>query len=276
MGATSKTALPPHPFDSECYAHVDGQTYGPYSGHQIREMVEQGQIVGSDFVCRAGGSGWVQAKNDPILGTLSILSTLLRNLDNTKHNTKPRMRSVIGTSSGRIKAAVILVILVTLGWLAWPYYAPHDLSGALREGDIAGLDDRIAWESMRRGLRDDLNAISLQKLSTDARAGNTEVGTGLATDSPAPAGPPIPFYLVESWCQKVAKSVGAMSEVIYGGCIDQEQSAHDDLKRLWNTLPAQTQNWCDRVARSTGDGSYVLLNGCVGQEITAGQENSKP
>src|SRR5262249_37248629 len=107
-GATSKIALPPHPFDSECYAHVDGQTYGPYSGHQIREMVEQGQIVGSDFVCRAGGSGWVQAKNDPILGTLSILNTLVRNLDNTKHNTKPRMRSVIGTSRGRIKAAVIL------------------------------------------------------------------------------------------------------------------------------------------------------------------------
>ena len=100
MGATSKTALPPHPFDSECYAYVDGRTYGPYSGHQIREMVEQGQIVGSDFVCRAGGSGWVQAKNDP------ILSTFFRNLHNTKHNTKPSMRSIIGTSRGRIKAAV--------------------------------------------------------------------------------------------------------------------------------------------------------------------------
>jgi GYF domain 2/Protein of unknown function (DUF2939) len=257
MGATSKTAVPPHPFDSECYAHVDGRTYGPYSGHQIRQMVEQGQIVESDFVCRAGGSGWVQAKNDPILSTVSILSTLFRNLDNTKHNTKPRMRSVIGTSRGRIKAAVILVILVTLGWLAWPYYHLYYLSGALREGDVAGLDDRIAWESMRRGLRDDLNESSLQKLSTNARA------------------VPVPFYSVESWCQKVAKSGGAMSEVIYGGCINQEQSAHDDLKKLWNTLPAQTQNWCDRVARSTGDGSYVLLNGCVGQEITVGQENSK-
>src|SRR5215467_4173931 len=73
----------------------------------------------------------------------------------------------------------------------------------------------------------------------------------------------------------VANSVGAMSEVIYGRCIDQEQSAHDDVKTLWNTLPTQTQNWCDRVARSTGDGSYVLLNGCVGEEITAGHENSK-
>jgi hypothetical protein len=94
-------------------------------------------------------------------------------------------------------------------------------------------------------------------------------------DSPPPAGPPVPFYSVESWCQKVANSVGAMSEVIYGRCIDQEQSAHDDVKKLWNTLPTQTQNWCDRVAGSTGDGSYVLLNGCVGEEITADQENSK-
>jgi hypothetical protein len=84
----------------------------------------------------------------------------------------------------------------------------------------------------------------------------------------------IPFYSVEQWCDTVAKSVGPRSEVIYGGCVDQEQSAYDTLKRVWNTLSAQTQNWCDRVARSTGGGSYTILNGCVEQEINASQENS--
>jgi hypothetical protein len=158
MRATPKAAVPPHPFDSEWYAHLDGQTHGLYSGHQIRRMVEQRQIVESDFVCPDGGSAWVQAKNDPILGTL------FQNWDNTK----PGARSVIGTSKGRIKAALMVLILVTLGWLVWPYYALYELASALREGDTAGLENRIAWDSIRQGLRDDLNSISLQKLSTNS------------------------------------------------------------------------------------------------------------
>ena len=85
----------------------------------------------------------------------------------------------------------------------------------------------------------------------------------------------VPFYSVEQWCDKVAKSAGPRSELIYDGCVNQEQSAYDTLKRVWNTLPTQTQTWCDRVARSGGVGSYMLLNGCREQEITAAGENSK-
>jgi hypothetical protein len=85
----------------------------------------------------------------------------------------------------------------------------------------------------------------------------------------------VPFYSVEQWCDAVSRSAGPKSEMIYGGCVNQEQSAYDTLKRVWNTLPAEMQNWCDRVARSTGAGSYMILNGCVEQEISAGQENSR-
>jgi hypothetical protein len=99
-------------------------------------MVEQGQIVESDFVCRAGGSGWVQAKADP------ALSALFQNRG------KPPARSVVGTSRGRVKAAVIVLILVASGWFVWPYYALYGLAGALREGDTAGLENRIAWASV--------------------------------------------------------------------------------------------------------------------------------
>jgi hypothetical protein len=85
----------------------------------------------------------------------------------------------------------------------------------------------------------------------------------------------VPFYAVEQWCDKVAKAAGARSEMIYGGCVKQEQSAYDTMKRVWNTLPAQTQTWCDRVARSGGVGSYMILNGCTEQEIAAAGENSQ-
>jgi hypothetical protein len=84
----------------------------------------------------------------------------------------------------------------------------------------------------------------------------------------------IPNYPVEEWCEKVSRAGGSKSEMIYSGCINQEQSAYDTLKRSWAALPRQTQEWCDKVAKSTGGGSYMILNGCVDQEISAGKENT--
>jgi TM2 domain-containing membrane protein YozV len=62
--------LPPHPLDKRWYARVGGENYGPYTGHEIKQMVERSQIVDSDFLCPEGGSAWTQAKNDPLLGAL--------------------------------------------------------------------------------------------------------------------------------------------------------------------------------------------------------------
>ncbi|GAB9242109.1 hypothetical protein BDS110ZK12_39450 [Bradyrhizobium diazoefficiens] len=84
----------------------------------------------------------------------------------------------------------------------------------------------------------------------------------------------LPNYPVEKWCDQVARAGGTRSELIYGGCIDQEQSAYDHLKGAWGGVPPQTQKWCDQVARSGSGGSYLILNGCVDQEDAARQQNS--
>ena len=68
--AASDAALPPHPLDKRWFAHVDGQNYGPYSGHEIKRMIGTGQINDSDFLCAEGAQAWTQAKNDPLLGAL--------------------------------------------------------------------------------------------------------------------------------------------------------------------------------------------------------------
>lgn len=70
MRAAPNAPVPPHPLDKQWFAHVDGQTYGPYSGHEIRQMVQKGQILETDFLCSEGGSAWIQAKNDPLLGSV--------------------------------------------------------------------------------------------------------------------------------------------------------------------------------------------------------------
>jgi hypothetical protein len=84
----------------------------------------------------------------------------------------------------------------------------------------------------------------------------------------------IPNYPVEQWCKKVAGTAGG-SEMIYSGCMDQEQDAYDALKQSWANVPDKTRAWCDQVAKSPGTGSYKLLQGCIDQEATAREENSK-
>jgi len=83
----------------------------------------------------------------------------------------------------------------------------------------------------------------------------------------------LPNYPVEAWCNKIASAVGAKSEMLYGGCISQEQSAYDSLKTVWADLPQRTKTWCDQIAKSTG-GSYLVLKGCLDQEDSARRQNS--
>lgn len=70
MRPAQDPALPPHPLDKRWFAHVDGQTYGPYSGHEIRRMADNSQILEADFLCPEGGGAWIMAKNDPLLGSI--------------------------------------------------------------------------------------------------------------------------------------------------------------------------------------------------------------
>jgi TM2 domain-containing membrane protein YozV len=70
LRAAGQVPLPPHPLDKRWYVHIDGKNYGPYTGHDIRRMVENGQINESDFVCPEGGNAWAAAKSDPLLGSL--------------------------------------------------------------------------------------------------------------------------------------------------------------------------------------------------------------
>ena len=70
LRAAGVAGLPPHPLDKRWFAHVDGKSYGPYSGHEIKRMIGTSQIKETDFLCAEGGTAWTQAKNEPLLGAL--------------------------------------------------------------------------------------------------------------------------------------------------------------------------------------------------------------
>jgi TM2 domain-containing membrane protein YozV len=52
---------PPHPLDAEWFLHVDGQVYGPYTGHQLAGFAKEGRVDGASQVMLAGSDKWVRA-----------------------------------------------------------------------------------------------------------------------------------------------------------------------------------------------------------------------
>jgi hypothetical protein len=155
------------PFDSRWFAYVNDKTHGPYSGHRIRKMVADGEIVGTDLVVVEGNSSWVQAKDDPVLRLLFVRADSIAERPPTRHTAK---------RGRRINLIATVIMLGGLIWMAWPYYAAYDLAMGLRNGDEATLQSRINWESVRQSLRGDLNASFLKHVSED----KSDLGRGFA------------------------------------------------------------------------------------------------
>ena len=79
----------------------------------------------------------------------------------------------------RLFVAAAATILVVLGWTAWPYYAVFDFANAIDQGDQVALEHRVDWESVRRGLRDDLNAFFMENIRGKDDNATSPLATGL-------------------------------------------------------------------------------------------------
>jgi TM2 domain-containing membrane protein YozV len=111
MLTASSAALPPHPLDKRWFAHVDGKNYGPYSGHDIRRMVEKGQINETDFLCPEGGNAWTPAKSDPLLGSLfrpKAQSPVTSTISTAEGSTVVQITNNIPNNNANLVAALLL------------------------------------------------------------------------------------------------------------------------------------------------------------------------
>jgi hypothetical protein len=105
-----------------------------------------------------------------------------------------RARREVSRAEGRgfgIGGLIGLSVLLSLFWLVWPYYSLYELSIALRDGDALALEGQIAWESVREGLRGDLNAIFLGSLRSEK--------PGFGNEIAAIVGPAIIHQVIESY-----------------------------------------------------------------------------
>lgn len=72
VSAGNPNGPPPHPLDGEWHIHVNGQTYGPYTGHQLSEFIKEGRVDGGTQVLPVGSENWT------LLGQDRFLSALVR------------------------------------------------------------------------------------------------------------------------------------------------------------------------------------------------------
>jgi hypothetical protein len=87
----------------------------------------------------------------------------------------------IETSLRFRKWLFVIPVLIIAGWIGWPYYSFYKLAVAFRAGDIPALESGVAWDSVRQGLRSDLNAAMALVLSTDANTRNSGPRAALFT-----------------------------------------------------------------------------------------------
>jgi len=96
---------------------------------------------------------------------------------------------------------VTILAIVIVGWAVWPYYALYDLMAGLRHGDQIRLENRVAWDKVRQGLRDDLNAFFIQKFGN--KPGEKKNGPALGSGLAAILGPSIVNQVIETYVTPV-------------------------------------------------------------------------
>ena len=70
----------------------------------------------------------------------------------------------------RLPKFISILLLAALAWTAWMAVAFYDLTSGLQDADAVALERRIDWNSVRQGLRDDLQV----KLAAPAGDGTIE------------------------------------------------------------------------------------------------------
>jgi hypothetical protein len=182
------------------YANVESKVYGPFEQADIAQMIERNQILVDDRVYAEGGSAWIDAGDDPILGSLFHKQSSLLSEPRAR---RPKRR----TWTGPVLVALTLLII---GWIAWPYYAAFSLMEAVREGDVSTLEKRVDWNGVRQAFRGDLNAFFLQHLKGKAKADDSS--DAMATGFAALLGPAVVNQMIDGYVTPQAIAALARNE----------------------------------------------------------------
>lgn len=63
-------APPPHPLDVTYFTHFEGETYGPFTGHDIKRFAEEGRVTATTQILRLGAGSWRLAGEEALLASI--------------------------------------------------------------------------------------------------------------------------------------------------------------------------------------------------------------
>src|SRR5699024_3024992 len=120
----SRPGLPPHPLDAHWHLRMEGETYGPYTGHQVREFIRDGRVTPETDAVRAGGDAWLPASDDPALSKLFLGSGPAPG---------PALRADSGTPAGRVSAGEGATVVQVMNSVAPPPRPTIVIDGAAKQ-----------------------------------------------------------------------------------------------------------------------------------------------
>lgn len=121
------------------------------------------------------------------------------------------------------KFFIATIVIACVGWAVWPYYALYDLARGLDHKDPLTLERRIAWDEVRRGFRDDANAVLLAMIATDPSSKNFS-DASLSSGLSAVFGPSIINQLVDAY---MGPRTNAVQHLIRHGWFDNLAPSQD-------------------------------------------------
>ena len=119
-----------------------------------------------------------------------------------------------------MKKLFIVTLVACIGWAVWPYYALYDLATGLESRNPVTLERRIAWEGVRHGLRDDLNAMFLAMTATDSSANKSSSSESLSRGLSVLFGPAIIGQLVDAYVSPQILPNLIRHAKLHGNCIE--------------------------------------------------------
>jgi hypothetical protein len=132
-----------------------------------------------------------------------------------------------------MKIILVGMALACVGCAVWPYYALYDLVSALKAADPVGIERRIEWNEVRQGLRDDLHAVFLQKITADSASAST--ASPGATALTALIGPQIIDRVIDAYATPQAVANLIQHGKIEGGKPSATaQQSPEQLSSFWD------------------------------------------
>jgi len=124
-----------------------------------------------------------------------------------------------------MKRPIVVIILALAVWIVWPYYTMHRIGQVVNDGDAAALEGYVSWDSVRQGIKDDVNAVFAQVMAKSSEEVQKNPFAGLAAAfAPVIVNQMVDGYMTPTGLAALMKNRKAYIANVGGGAAPAESS----------------------------------------------------